>query len=154
MGRLASVAASGLTPRASVAIECARRGRWAVVEGCIDLLEGRGVDDALIEALGVGAARYVLDGNEGARDGYWPRVWAARGLLHAWDDAATPAVVRALADPAWRVREMAAKVVARHCVADAVEAVAALGSDPGGDPVPRVRAASRRALAVLTAAGA
>lgn len=148
------MAATGVTPRASVAAECARRGRRAVVEGCVDLLEGREVDDALIAALGVGAAGWVLDGHEGGRDGYWPRVWAARGLLHTWDDAATSAVVRALGDPAWRVREMAAKVVARHRVGDAVEVVAALGADPGGDPVPRVRAASRRALAALTAAGA
>ena len=53
------------------------------------------------------------------KEGYWPRVWAARGLLHAWDDRATAVIVQATADGAWRVREMAAKVIARHRVGEA-----------------------------------
>lgn len=52
-------------------------------------------------------------------------------------------LVRATEDPYWRVREMAAKVVARHVVADALEAVGLLREDP----VPRVRAAAERAVA-------
>lgn len=52
-------------------------------------------------------------------------------------------LVRATEDPYWRVREMAAKVVARHVVADALEAVGLLCEDP----VPRVRAAAERAVA-------
>ena len=36
--------------------------------------------------LGGEPAGQVLDGADGGRSGYWPRVWAARGLLHAWDD--------------------------------------------------------------------
>jgi HEAT repeat protein len=59
-------------------------------------------------------------------------------------------VIAALADEAWRVREMAAKVVARRRLGDALTAVAALQQDP----VPRVRAAAARALAVLTVTGA
>ena len=93
------------------------------------------------------AAEAVLDGSAGGREGCWPRVWAARGLLHAWDDRATAAIIQATADDAWRVREMAAKVIARHRVADAFPAVSRLRADP----VPRVRAAAERAVVLLTA---
>jgi hypothetical protein len=138
------------TPRQSITAECHRRGKSAVVSGCIDLIEGRDVDDGLILALGGPAAEYVLSGSEGGREGYWPRVWAARGLLHAWDGAATAAIIRATADDAWRVREMAAKVIARYRVGDALPAVAGLRDDD----VPRVRAAAERAVAALTASRA
>ena len=140
-----------MTPQQSIAAECARRGQPALVAGCIALLERRGgVDDALVVALGGPAAEYVLSGGAGGKDGYWPRVWAARGLLHAWQDQATPATIAATSDEAWRVREMAAKVIARYRVGDALDAVAALRDDP----VPRVRAAAARAVTLLAAAGA
>jgi HEAT repeat protein len=71
-------------------------------------------------------------------------------LLWAWDDVAQPAVLTALRDDAWRVREMAAKVVARHRLDAALSCVADLQEDP----TPRVRAAAARALMRLTAAGA
>jgi len=139
-----------MTPRESVTAECRRRGLDAVVGGCVGLLDGTGADDALIMALGGRAAPYVLSGTEGGAGGYWPRVWAARGLLYAWADSAAPAIIRATTDEAWRVREMAAKVIARHHVADALAAVVALRDDP----VPRVSAAAERAVMRLTAAGA
>jgi hypothetical protein len=139
-----------LTPRQSVAAECERRGKAAVVSGCIDLLQGHcEMDDALLLALAGPAARSVLDGQAGGRTGYWPRVWAARGLLHAWDERATTAIIQATGDQAWRVREMAAKVVARHRIGAALTAVAGLRSDP----VRRVRAAAERAVVLLTASG-
>jgi hypothetical protein len=145
-------------PRQRIAAERARRGDAALIAGCVALLGGRAddVDDGLITALGGEAAGHVLDGGEGGRAGYWPRVWAARGLLHAWDDhaadngAAAEAIIGATRDPAWRVREMAAKVVARHRVGGALEAVAGLRDDP----VPRVRAAAGRAVVALTASRA
>lgn len=137
-----------MSPRQSVAAECERRGHAAVVSGCVDLLEGREADDALVLALGGPAAQRVLAGKEGGKGGYWPRVWAARGLLHAWADEAAPAIARATTDDAWRVREMAAKVIARHQVDYAFAAVARLR----GDPVPRVRAAADRAVEALLAA--
>ena len=137
-----------MTPGQSIAAECQRRGKAAVVSGCIDLLQGHpGVDDALLLALAGPAAEGVLDGQAGGRAGYWPRVWAARGLLHAWDDRATAVIVQATADGAWRVREMAAKVIARHGVGDALPAVSRLRTDP----VQRVRAAAERAVVLLTA---
>lgn len=42
----------GKTPQQSIRQQCAKRGKDAVVAGCIDLLEGRDVDGELILALG------------------------------------------------------------------------------------------------------
>ena len=137
----------GKTPRESVEQECSRRGKKAVVEGCIALLAGNEADAELILALGGPPARWTLTG-EAAGPPYWLRVWAARGLLWAWDDVALDAVLTALDDEAWRVREMALKVVARHRLEDAMAEVAGLQEDP----VARVRAAASRALIRLTAA--
>jgi len=138
------------TPRENVAAECTRLGERNVVARCVTLIDGGDADDAFLMSISCGAARQVLEGREGGRSGYWPRVWGARALLYAWDAAATPAVVRATGDTHWRVREMAARVIARQLVGDALEAVVGLRDDP----VPRVRAAAERALVALTAAGA
>jgi HEAT repeat protein len=136
----------GLTPRQSIELECCRRGTAEVVAGCVDLLGRRDADDVLIFAIGGPGARSVLDGGQQ----YWLRVWAARALLYAWDDMARGAVLGALADEAWRVREIAAKVVARRLLGETLAAVAELRQDPVG----RVRLAAERATAILTAAGA
>lgn len=137
---------SGKTPRESVEQECARRGRDDVVAGCIELLNGYEADPDLILALGGPPARWVVTGEQ-AGPPYWLRVWAARGLLWAWDDIALPSLLLALTDEAWRVREMALRVVARHRLEDALTTVADLQEDP----VPRVRAAASRALVRLAA---
>jgi hypothetical protein len=141
-------------PRTRVLAECERRGRDAFVGGCGALLSGAGDDDVpLIVVLGGPGASWALDpaeGGPGSSRWYWVRVWAARGLLWAWEDSAASTIVAALDDPAWRVREMAAKVVARHLVGDALARVTVLRDDP----VPRVRAAAHRAVVALTAAGA
>ena len=139
-----------LTPRQSVEAECTRRGRRAVVAGCVQLITGADTDAALIVALGGLHARRLLAGHLATDQRYWLRVWAVRGLLWAWDDGALDGVRVALRDPAWRVREMAAKVVARHLLGDLLPAVAELRDDP----LPRVRAAATRAVAALTSAGA
>jgi hypothetical protein len=137
----------GLTPRQSIEAECARRGKDAVVAGCLDLLAGREIDPGLVMALGGPAARRVITGEDKQ---YWLRVWAARGLLWAWDDTAGPSITTALRDEHWRVREMACKVIARHQVGDALPVVAELRDDP----VPRVRAAAARTLVLLTTSSA
>ncbi|GIF65756.1 hypothetical protein Ais01nite_37910 [Asanoa ishikariensis] len=141
-------------PRTRILAECDRRGRDAVVDGCIALLAGADDRDApLIVVLGGPAASWALDpvdGGPGSSRWYWVRVWAARGLLWAWEDRAASTTVLALGDTEWRVRELAAKVVARHLVGDALMAVSVLRTDP----VPRVRAAADRAVVALTAAGA
>jgi hypothetical protein len=140
----------GLTPRQSIESECGRRGRAAVVDGCTRLLAGADVDERLVVALGGPHARRVLDHGPDSDQRYWLRVWAARGLLWVWDDDGLEAVRDALGDPAWRVREMAAKVVVRHLLGDLLSVVAELRADP----VPRVRAVAGRAVAALTNAGA
>jgi len=138
-----------LTPRQSIELECARRGQAQLVSGCIALLRTQDVDDDLVIALGGPGARTILDSGPKPVYLYWLRVWAARGLLHAYADQAEQAVIEALADEHWRVREMAAKVIARYRIGAALEAVAELRQDP----VPRVRAAASRAVVLLTAAG-
>jgi hypothetical protein len=135
-----------VTPRQRVEAECARRGKAAVVADCIAVLRGATDPDLLVSLAGAGAEKF-FDGRE-HHDTYWFRVWALRGLLWAWDARATDVVCASLRDEAWRVREMAAKVVARHLVGDCMPAVATLQHDP----VPRVRAAASRALVRLTAA--
>ena len=136
------------TPRLSIEAECGRRGKPALVEGCIALLARRPVDDALVLALGGEHGAVVLD--SGPESQYWLRVWGARGLLWAWDPAAVQAIIAALGDEHWRVREMAAKVIARHQVEESFEAVSALTEDP----VPRVAQAAARAVRVLVESGA
>lgn len=69
-----------------------------------------------------------------------------RGLLWLWGDVATPAVLCALADDAWRVREMAARVAARHQIDAALEVLVMLREDP----VARVRAEAARAIQNIT----
>jgi HEAT repeat protein len=139
-----------MTPRQSVERECARRGEAEVVAACVGLLGGEDADRAFVFAIGGPAAESVLGPHPRRDQRYFLRVWAARALLYAWDDSAQRAVLAALTDESWRVREMAAKVVARRQLGEALAAVAGLRSDP----VPRVRAAAARAEMILTAAGA
>ena len=143
---MASVPWAG--PRRSVEALAARHGREAVVAACLDLLAGHEVGGHFVFGLGGPPARWALDGGASGPD-YWLRVWALRGLLWLWDPAATSAVVKALADDAWRVREMAAKVTARHLLDEALPALLHLRDDP----VARVRAAAARAVIRVTSVG-
>jgi HEAT repeat protein len=95
--------------------------------------------------IGGPSAENVLEGRDGGVDGYWPRVWAARGLLHVWDDVATNAIIDATTHEAWRVREMATKVIARHHVRPAIDAVVMLLDDENA----RVRTAASKAFRVV-----
>jgi len=136
-------------PRHRIALACADRGPDAVIDGCLALLGGGEADEELVGVLGGVAGPRYLDAPPDQR--YWLRVWGARGLLWApWQPRAAAAISVALGDEAWRVREMAAKVVARHQVGESFEAVTAILHDP----VLRVRIAAARALRMLTAAGA
>jgi hypothetical protein len=132
----------GVTPKQSVEFECDRRSRNAVVHDCVAILTGKHPDADFLRVIGGPSAETVLDGQAGGLDGYWPRVWAARGLLHVWDDIATDAIIDATTHDAWRVREMAAKVIARHHVKSAIDAVVTLLDDENA----RVRAAASRAF--------
>jgi hypothetical protein len=139
-----------MTPGERIDAECRRRGADEVAARCVDLLDGRDVDDAFLLMLGGLPARNVLSGYNGGKEGYWPRVWAMRGLLYVWDETATNAVITGTQDTSWRVREMSAKVIARHRIGEALDAVAALQRDP----VERVRSAAERAVRNLVAARA
>ena len=70
-------------------------------------------------------------------------------MLWAWDDRATPVVKKALDDPAWRVREMAAKVAAKHQLGDLLGPLERVRDN---DPNHRVAAAADRAIARIVAA--
>jgi hypothetical protein len=139
---------SSISPRERIEVECMRRGKDAVVADCIALLRGATNPDLLRSLAGTGADKFF----DGAvhHDTYWFRVWALRGLLWSWDTKATDCVCEALSDDSWRAREMAAKVVAKHLVGEAMSTVAKLRDDP----VPRVRAVAERALIRLSRADA
>jgi HEAT repeat protein len=79
------------------------------------------------------------------RQEYWFRVWAARGLLYVSIPTAEPAVLAGLHDPAWRVREICAKVARRRALGRAEPILTHLLDDR----VLRVRAAAEAALAAL-----
>lgn len=116
--------------------------------GCIELLSDGDADPELVLALGGPPARWVVTG-EPPGPPYWLRVWALRGLLWAWDDMALASLETALEDDAWRVREMALRVVARHRLYDLLETVAKLRDDASA----RVRAAALRAEMRLSQSG-
>jgi hypothetical protein len=125
----------------------ARLGVPRFVAVCTDLMAGADREEYVEELRSLtGHAWHPGDGvfdRETWQD-YWVRTWGARGLLHVWDDSATDAVVRGLADEHWRPAEMCLKVAARHEVAGTGDGAAALG----GHELPRVRAQVMRALAV------
>jgi HEAT repeat protein len=134
----------GGTPAERIAELSGHLGREQVALRCVELLHGAdpAQDPELLRYLGGRHADRVLAGAD--RD-YWPRVWAARALRYAWTPTATAAVVDALADPAWRVTEMAAKVAWLHEVGEAADGVLPLT----GHELPRVRTAAVRALGRL-----
>lgn len=117
---------SGVTPGDRAGSAAQSLGHAALTRWCADLLSGRatygepgGPDPGWLAGRAVDAWGAPASLEE-ATD-YWPRVWAARTLLHVWDDAAATDVVASLTDQAWRVREMCAKVCARWEVAPAAD---------------------------------
>jgi len=123
-------------------------GRREVADWCAGLLRGtiRYADPGHppLTWLGGAHAASLLERQAfGSRcQEYWPRVCGARGLLHVWAADARTAVVGGLSDPAWRVREMSAKIVRAQELADVEPELTALVADP----VARVRAAALLAL--------
>jgi len=137
-----------LAPQARVLLLARRIGEDAVAGWCAELLSGSVPHDQphqpSIKWLGGRHAAVELKVgrvDERGQD-YWPRVWAARGLLYVWRTTAEPAVLAGLRDPAWRVREMCAKVVRRHGLHRAEPVLTHLLDDRVG----RVRAAAEAAL--------
>ncbi|MDE3064748.1 MAG: hypothetical protein KGJ36_03660, partial [Acidobacteriota bacterium] len=68
------------TPRERVVAEAERRGRDRLVRDLANLLSGGESDARLVAVLGGDHGALVVDGRDGGLEGYWPRVWAARGL--------------------------------------------------------------------------
>ncbi|MBA3286601.1 MAG: HEAT repeat domain-containing protein [Acidimicrobiia bacterium] len=139
------------SPQERVEQACDRWGDDEVVARCAALL-ALGPDDVptapgaeLAMTLGGLTDESWLATGKPPGHAYWARVWAARALLYVWSSNATSAVLVALDDDHWRVREMAARVVTRRELAEAAELVAARTSDGS----PRVRAASATALGVI-----
>ncbi len=138
-------------PRQLVAEACGQYGATTIAQWCADLLDGSvAYDDSTKPSLtwlgGAHAEAEIRRGDMAERgQDYWARVWAARGLLYVWVPQAVPAIVDALSDPAWRVREMAAKVVRLREIGEAADAL----QDLVTDDVPRVRAAAVRALGAV-----
>jgi hypothetical protein len=138
-------------PRERLADAAAELGASTVAGWCADLLLGRvAFDDPEqpdLEWLGGRHARAELDRGDMQRrhQEYWVRVWAARGLRYVWVPEAARAIVHGLADPAWRVREMCAKVARQREIGEAADALAALVDDE----TPRVRAAAIAALGAV-----
>ena len=112
-------------------------GEPAAAGYCVDLLDGA-------DAHAYADVLPYLGGNL-EWDAFWMRAWGARGLLYVWADAAGPAVVQGLRDPAWRVAENCLKV-------STVRELSAAG--PAADELsrhalPRVRAQAVRTLGVV-----
>ncbi len=125
-----------------------RLGVPRFVAVCTDLMAGADREEYVEELRGLtGHDSHPGDGvlDRDSWHDYWVRTWGARGLLHVWDDVATSAVVRGLADEHWRPAEMCLKVAAKHEVAGAGDGAAALADHE----LPRVRAQAMRALAVV-----
>lgn len=135
-------------PSEWVAAACATLGEDAVVDWCIAVLTGESSPhDPELPSLdligGPGAALLAAKTTSSPPD-LWPRAWAIRALRYAWreDFEVERAVVRALADESWRVRETAAAVVGLREIGPAADRLLELLRDD----VPRVRAAAARAL--------
>jgi hypothetical protein len=107
---------------ALVAELVAHCGEQAVVTLCLDLLAGAPREDHLDElryltGLSFEPGSPTLDRSRWKE--YWTRAWGARGLLHVWDERATPAVVAGLDDEHWRPAENCLKVATRRQLGEA-----------------------------------
>jgi hypothetical protein len=134
-----------MTPRESIEAASQQLGEKNVVDSCVSIINEREMDSEFGFVLAGPHSQAILMGREGGVSGRWPRTWALRAFLYAWDSCAEPAVLVCLSDDSWRVREMAAKVVARRHLGDALDQIAALQNDE----VPRVQAAAQRAIKTL-----
>lgn len=126
---------------ARIAAASERHGEDVIVERAVSLIEGNNEGKEFLLIVGGEHAQGILDG---APVLYWPELWGTRALLHAWNDSAADAVRSALSNQAWRVREMATRVVATRRV-DAREQLVKLLADE----TPRVRASAARALGTV-----
>ncbi len=138
-------------PRELVLGARAALGEDAVVEWCADLLSGRigsrqACTDTTLPSLTWIGGRAVAPGADWSPaeppNDYWVRVWAARAFQYVWRDDVVEALVTGAGDPAWRVGENVARVVAaRELGAVVPYLLPMLDHD-----LPRVRATAVRAV--------
>jgi hypothetical protein len=126
---------------ARIAAAVEQLGLDTVVLRSLSLLAGNNEGEEFLLVVGGEHAQGILDG---APVLYWPELWGTRALLYVWNDSAIAGVSAALQNQAWRVREMATRVVATRELTLQDEVGALLL-----DEVPRVRAAAARALGTI-----
>ncbi|MBF4461206.1 HEAT repeat domain-containing protein [Rathayibacter sp. VKM Ac-2878] len=122
-----------------------REGERVVALRAAALLGGGYEGESFLLTVGGEHAEGIL---KGAPSLYWPELWGARALLYVWDEQAADAVTAGLVNPAWRVREMCARVCAER-VLGGQKRLARVTTDEH----PRVRAAGARALVAAALAG-
>lgn len=127
-----------LPPQKRIEVAVNKYGEEEVVAGAVSLMRGNNEGEVFLLYVGGEHAQGILDG---APVLYWPELWGTRTLLYVWDDSAIDAVIDALQNPAWRVREMAARVVAARNIPATEELLGLLT-----DETPRVRIAGAKAL--------
>jgi HEAT repeat protein len=125
-------------------------GIHATVDTCLALLDGHEDYSRLpVPLTYLAGAHAVSKLGRGdlalRRQNHWPRAWAARALRYVWLDYAEPGIVAATADPSWRVRETAAKVVGQRHLTSGAEHLQVLVHDREL----RVRVAGVRALGAV-----
>ena len=141
------------SPRERVLVLGRRIGEESVARWCAELLlRTVRIDDpgrpSIVWLGGRSAAAEIRRGRLASPvNEYWARVWGARGLMYVWVPGADTAVLAGLRDPAWRVREMSAKVVRVRGIARAEQILSRMLDDS----VARVRGAADSALAALLA---
>jgi HEAT repeat protein len=129
------------SPGDRIALATQRFGERDVADRAAALLSGNNEGEEFLLWVGGRHAQGILDGAPAL---YWPEVWGARTLLYAWDEPAGTVVRTALANQAWRVREMCCRVVAARELPFGAELVPLLA-----DEVARVRGNAARALGVV-----
>lgn len=115
-----------------------RYGEREVARRSAELLRTGVEDPEFLLLVGGPPAKGVIDGSWPV---WWARSWGARALERVWVDSAADAVTAGLADEAWRVRMVCARVVAIRELG-VPEAVLPLAVDENW----RVRAAAAWAL--------
>lgn len=130
-----------LPPKKRIEAGIARYGHSEFITRALALIAGNSEGEDFLLYVGGDHAQGIIDG---APVLYWPELWGLRALLYVWDDSATSSVIGALNNTAWRVREMAARVVVAHEIPARIELMALLS-----DEKPRVRIAAARGLGAV-----
>ncbi|HEU4948370.1 MAG TPA: HEAT repeat domain-containing protein [Kribbella sp.] len=137
-------------PREVIRSACAEHGEDAVIDWSVALLTGQVSPDEAYSSELMPKLVWIagpLVGGWSRLDPvnyYWVRVWAARVFLYVWRDDVVDALLIATKDPAWRVREHVARIVAQRELGQVVDELLPMLEHE----LPRVRATAVRAIGV------